>query len=340
MSTIPYTQLIQEYLAAIELELSEGIKLTAQDELSVMHAMLRYHMGWEGEGANNEARGKRIRPLLVLLSCTACSGDWKLALPAASAVELVHNFSLIHDDIEDNSPLRRGRPTLWKLYGIPQAINAGDAMFALAHLEILKLEKVLSPGDTLRAVTLLQQTCLRLTQGQYLDLSYENRSNLNLNDYWSMISGKTAALLATSTHLGALVAGADNERQSHYSEFGRYLGLAFQARDDMLGIWGDAALMGKSSESDLLTGKKTLPVLFGLSKNSTFAKRWSKGSIAPEEVADIAHLLEDEGARSYCEQISSQLTDQAIATLDLAKPIGIAKETLRYLTEMLLSRKI
>ena len=332
-------QLKQEYLAAIETHLAASVSRTAQSGLNALHGMLTYHMGWEGQGAGAEARGKRIRPLLVLLSCAAAGGNWKQALPAASAVELVHNFSLIHDDIEDNSPLRRGRPTVWKLWGIPQAINAGDALLALAHLAILQPENSLNPLIALRAAELLQRTCLHLTQGQYLDLSYEIRSDLNLDDYWLMISGKTAALLAACTHLGALIAGVNPERQTYFSEFGRYLGLAFQAQDDLLGIWGDAELTGKSSESDLVTGKKTLPVLYGLSKHGAFARRWSRGSISPDEVGDIARLLAEEGGRSYCEQISAQLTNQALEALESAHPEGTASLALRQLTNSLLNRK-
>jgi len=333
-------QLIQEYLPAIEEELIQGVRRTAQDGLIAMHGMLAYHMGWEGEGSGPNARGKRIRPLLVLLSCTAAGGDWKLALPAASAVELVHNFSLIHDDIEDNSPMRRGRSTVWKLWGIPQAINAGDAMLALAHLEILRLENTASPVLAFHAAELLQETCLHLTQGQYLDLSYENSNDVALDDYWPMISGKTAALLAACTRLGALVAGTDGERQNHFGEFGRYLGLAFQIQDDLLGIWGDAKLTGKSAESDLVTGKKSLPVLYGLNKKGPFAKRWSQGSISQDEVPFVARLLEVEGGRAYSEQTAAELTNRSIQSLDAAQPHGTAGEALRQLTDKLLNRRI
>src|SRR4030065_1889370 len=331
-------QLTQEYLPAIEKELVQGVSQTAHVGLAALHGMLAYHMGWEGEGAGPDARGKRIRPLLVIFSCASAGGNWEQALPAASAVELVHNFSLIHDDIEDNSPLRHRRPTLWKLWGTPQAINAGDAMFALAHLEILRLEETISPNVAVRAAKLLQQTCLHLTQGQYLDLSYESRSNLTLDDYWPMISGKTAALVAACTQLGALVAGVDLERQNRFNEFGHYLGLAFQARDDLLGIWGDAELTGKSAESDLVTGKKSLPVLYGLSKKGAFAKRWSQDSISPDEVVYVARMLESEGGQSYSEQIAAKLTDQALQALISTHPEGAAGQALQQLVDRLLHR--
>jgi geranylgeranyl diphosphate synthase type I len=331
--------LIQIYIPEVEEYLMQGVKRIDSDTLEVMHGMLAYHMGWEGDGAGPEARGKRIRPLLVLLSCAAAGGDWKLALPAASAVELVHNFSLIHDDIEDCSSIRRGRTTVWKKWGIAQAINAGDAMFALAHLEILRLEGVIPSDKVIQAVRILQSTCLHLTQGQFLDLSYENRSDLTINDYWSMISGKTAALVSACTHLGALVAGVDDRRQRQFSNFGHYLGLAFQVQDDILGIWGDAEITGKSAESDLITGKKSLPVLFGLNQNGDFARRWLKGKVLPDEVPYVTQLLNEEGGRVYCEQKSTEYTMLALQFLEEAQPEGEAGEALLQLANKLLNRQ-
>jgi geranylgeranyl diphosphate synthase type I len=301
--------------------------------------MLAYHLGWEGEGAGPQARGKRIRPLLLLLTSAAAGGNWQCALPAAASVELVHNFSLIHDDIEDNSPIRHGRPTVWSYWGVPQAINTGDAMFSLANLVILDLEKTASPKIALNAARVLQETCLQLTQGQYLDLVYEVRGDLTLEAYWPMVSGKTAALLAACTELGALIAGAGNPDRISYRQFGSSLGLAFQALDDLLGIWGDAVRTGKSAESDLLSGKKSLPVLFGLSRGGPFAKRWAKGSITPEEIPGLAHQLELEGARGETQEYADRLTTQALQALDQANPQGEAGQALRALALRLLMRQ-
>ena len=181
--------------SAVEEELHRSIDAQHEQELAEYSSMLAYHLGWEGEGAGPEARGKRIRPLLVLLTCSAAGGEWRNALPAAAAVELVHNFSLIHDDIQDNSPLRRGRETVWKRWGIPQAINAGDAMLTIAHLTLLRMENYSKPDVTLNAAGTLQQACLQLTKGQFLDLTYESQAQLSIDGYWQMVGGKTAALL-------------------------------------------------------------------------------------------------------------------------------------------------
>lgn len=333
------TELVSSLLNAIEDELRRAVSIANGAGLQPFHHMLAYHMGWEGEGAGPEARGKRIRPLLVLLTCAACGGEWRDALPAAAAVELVHNFSLIHDDIEDNSTLRRGRPTVWKLWGIPQATNAGDAMFTLAHLSLLRLAETCSAEITLKAAGVLQETCLHLTQGQYLDLSYENRADLGLEDYWPMVEGKTAALLAACTELGALVAGAEPSIHLAYRRFGRLIGLAFQAQDDLLGIWGKAELTGKSAESDLVSGKKSLPVLVGLEHRGQFYRRWQEGPIRPAEAPAVAALLESEGARTFTQQTADRLTQEALRALEEAQPQGEAGVVLRELTGDLLHRQ-
>lgn len=332
-------EFIQEMQPEIEKSLQASVLLADGQGLEEFHEMLAYHMGWVGEGAGPDARGKRIRPLMVLLTAASAGGEWRRALPAAAAVELVHNFSLIHDDIEDNSPLRRGRATLWTRWGIPQAINAGDAMFTVAHLSLLGLAETASARAALEANRILQKTCLHLTQGQYLDISYEARGDLNLAAYWPMVGGKTAALLAACTELGALAAQAPEARQAAYRQFGWTLGLAFQAQDDLLGIWGDSAVTGKSADSDLVSGKKSLPVLFGLEQNGPFARRWREGPINGEQVADLARQLEAEGARQYTQERANALTDQALEALEKAQPEGEAGRALKELAAQLLKRK-
>jgi geranylgeranyl diphosphate synthase type I len=327
-------------MPALEQELQKAVAPAGGPGLDELHKMLAYHMGWEGDRPAPNSSGKRIRPLLALLTCAAAGGDWQAALPAAAAIELIHNFSLIHDDIEDNSDLRRGRETVWKIWGIPQAINAGDAMFTLAHLSMLRLQHTVTPQAALKAAELLQATCLALTQGQYLDISYEGRQDLKLEDYWPMIGGKTAALVAASAEIGAIAAQAEPGTCAAYREFGRSLGLAFQAQDDILGIWGDSALTGKSAASDLLTGKKSLPVLYGLEQKGLFALRWLAGPIQEEDVPAVARQLEIEGARSYTQAKADELTEQARQALRLADPQGEAGQALVELAGWLLGREM
>ncbi|MEK6221920.1 MAG: polyprenyl synthetase family protein, partial [Chloroflexota bacterium] len=255
------------------------------------------------------------------------------------AVELVHNFSLIHDDIQDNSPLRRGRKTVWKKWGVPQAINTGDSMFSLAHIALHRLEALAPPKIVLRAQKILPMACLTLTQGQYMDLSYENRTDLTIDDYWSMIHGKTASLLATCSQLGALMANVNPETQELYRAFGEYVGLAFQVYDDILGIWGDAVKTGKSTESDLITGKNSLPVLFGLQESKVFTQRWKDGQIQAKEVPEIIRILDDCGAHEFAKEKTAELTQKALDTVAEANPSGEAAEALIELAHALINRE-
>jgi geranylgeranyl diphosphate synthase type I len=327
-------------IAEIESELRKSIDSHSETDLGDYYSILAYHLGWEGDGAGPETRGKRIRPLMLLLTCEAAGGNWREALPAAVAVELIHNFSLIHDDIQDNSPIRRGRETVWKRWGIPQAINSGDAMFTLAHLSLLKLEETATPEIAILAANILHTACLQLTKGQYLDLAYETQSHLPVDAYWKMVGAKTASLLSACTELGAVVASANQSRQKAYRDFGYLLGLAFQAQDDILGIWGDAALTGKSNESDLYAGKKSLPVIYGLEQQGKFAHRWIQGSIQPHEVKELADQLESEGAWAYTQDSANTMTDQALQALSQAQPQGKAGEQLTKLASDLLGREV
>jgi len=332
-------------LSHIELELQKQVSRLDQPRTQHFHEMLTYHMGWTGEGAGPEATGKRIRPLLVLLTTASCEADhsssttWQSALPAAAAVELVHNFSLVHDDIQDNSPKRRGRDTAWVKWGAPMAINAGDALFVMSNQAIIDLKNNYPAEVVVKAAEILHNTCLELTRGQFLDMSYEERKDLGVEDYWPMISGKTSALLSACCHIGALLGGADEDKQEAYRSFGHFLGLAFQVQDDILGIWGDEKATGKSVASDLVEGKNSLPVLAGLRKKGKFAERWAQGPIKPEEVEELARVLASEDGYGFAKEASIQMTDMAINSLREADPQGEAGETLFELANKLLNRE-
>ena len=331
--------MISSLLPQIEAELQRQVARLNSPRTKTFHEMLTYHMGWTGEGAGAEARGKRIRPLLVLLATASRGTDWASALPAAAAVELVHNFSLVHDDIQDNSPKRRGRLTVWKKWELPQAINVGDALFVISNQAMMDLAKYYPTEIVVRAAGCLQDTCLALTRGQFLDMSYENRTDLSMEDYWPMIEDKTAALLSACTQIGAILGNADDATIEQYRIFGRDFGLAFQVQDDILGIWGNEALMGKSVASDLAEGKNSLPVLYGLCQQGRFAQRWAASAIRPDEVAGVAKMLVDEGAYEFAQRESKHLTDQALGALKNAKPHGEAGQALTDLARKLLNRE-
>ena len=336
MSLKQHTQIM---LPEIERELQKQAARLDEPHTKLFHEMVTYHMGWTGEGAGTEATGKRIRPLMVLLAAASCGADWKTALPAAAAVELVHNFSLVHDDVQDNSDKRRGRPTVWKKWGIPMAINVGDGIFVMANQAVMDLINAHPASTVVQAATILHNICLDLTRGQFMDMSYEERTDLTMAEYWPMIGGKTSALLSSCTHIGALLGGANAEGQENYRQFGYHLGLAFQVQDDILGIWGDEAVTGKSAASDLVEGKNSLPVLYALEKNGAFAKRWKQGPIKADEVKEIAAQLENEGAREYATEMSHKETEKALAYLKSANSQGAAGEALLEMANKLLKRE-
>ena len=331
--------LSQQILPAVEHELRRQVAKVDSSATHALYEMLSYHMGWTGEGAGPKATGKRIRPLLMLLTVPSTGGEWLRAISPAAAIELVHNFSLVHDDIEDNSPTRRGRVTAWKQFGIAQAINAGDALFSVANQAMLDASSQYPAEVVLRAAGALHDACIALTRGQFLDMSYQRQSNLTVEQYWSMVNGKTAALLSACTKIGAIFGACDEKTVREYASFGGNLGLAFQVQDDILGIWGDEQQTGKSAASDLVEGKNSLPVLHGLAHNHEFSARWAQRPITMDDTPRLAQLLKDAGSYAFCEREAERLTQLAMHSLSAARPRGEAGEALRELAEMLLARR-
>lgn len=305
------------------------------------YGMMQYHLGWVDENFQPVVvhGGKRIRPLLTMLTCQASAGDWTTAVPAAAAVEILHNFSLVHDDIEDVSATRRGRKTVWKIWGEAQAINSGDGMFALAHLSLDQLAKHGVPPVTVtRTLRRFDETCLLLTQGQYRDMDFETRAVVHVDEYIEMITGKTAVLLSLSAELGAIIAAQQEEIISHYAKFGLNLGLAFQVIDDILGIWGDESKTGKSAATDIVTKKKTLPVLYGLERSAALRDLYDHAEPDDIFVREVVTLLDDLGAREYASARAENYSSAARQHLQDASPIGEAREALLQLSDMLLQR--
>lgn len=329
-----------EMLAALDAEMKNVLHATTQPP-DPFFGMLHYHMGWvdqELEAADVNG-GKRIRPILCLLTCQAAGGDWRQALPAAAAIEILHNFSLIHDDIEDASPTRRGRLTVWKIWGVEQAINSGDAMFALAHLALNRLIDRGVPAETVvRALRRFDETCVQLTQGQHADMDFETRSEVSVAEYLTMITGKTAVLISLCTELGALIAGANPETISHYSTFGRDLGLAFQVKDDILGIWGDETHTGKSTATDIITRKKTLPVLDGLAKSERLRELYQSEATGNGFVREVTTILDEVGSHTFAVEKAAAYSENALHHLQAADPQGEAGDALQHLTNLLLRR--
>jgi geranylgeranyl diphosphate synthase type I len=252
----------------------------------------------------------------------------------------MHNFSLIHDDIEDQDELRRGRPTVWSLWGEAQAINAGDTLFALAQLALIRLADRGVPTTTVvAALCCFNQTCATLTSGQYLDIGFESRSDISISDYLVMIEGKTAALVACACEMGGLVANAPDDLRHLLRSFGHHLGLAFQMRDDILGIWGDPARTGKPVGADIVRRKKTLPILYGMEHSEDLAALLEQDELSAHEVRLATALLEDTNSRAFVEQLIQEHHAQALAALDEANLRGPAPQALQEMAHSLLNRE-
>jgi geranylgeranyl diphosphate synthase type I len=266
------------------------------ERVAPFYGMMGYHLGWaspDGDPLTRPAAsGKRLRPTLAILTCVALGGEVAAARGPAVAVELVHNFSLVHDDVQDQSEHRHGRETVWHRWGVPQAINVGDALFALAQVALVEhLDPHARLADALRH---LNETCLRLVEGQFLDLHLESVGQISLELYEQMIARKTAALIECACRLGALVAAADRATEAACARFGRELGLAFQLQDDLLGVWGDPAVTGKPSGADIRSRKKSLPMVLALQLTTGAVRRELERQLAgsePLEADDVARIL-------------------------------------------------
>ena len=331
----------ERYANALDASLRALLDDALPPDVPQLATMVRYPMGLvDAQGqATTGAGGKRIRPMLLLLCNEAAGGDWRQALPAAAAVELLHNFSLVHDDIQDDSTLRRGRATVWRVWGRSHAINAGDLLLTLAFTSLRGLHATgVTPEVQLAVRDTLVISCLELTRGQHLDMHYESCNSVSVDSYLSMIEGKSAALIAACARIGALIAGADALRVERFATYALNLGLAFQIRDDILGIWGDPAVTGKSAATDIRSRKKSLPVLFGLERSATLAGRYLHESDGDEDVQEVMSILESLGARGYAHEQEARWARAAQEALGAAAPAGAAGLRLRNFTEALLQR--
>lgn len=293
--------------------------------------MLLYHFGYAQYGPARP--GKRLRPQLVMRVAQAEGGALEESLDAAAAVELLHNYSLVHDDIEDRDELRRGRRTLWNVYGVPQAINAGDAMCAITYLTLLKTMERHPAERVVNMTAMLHEAHRIMCDGQSLDLAFETEAHVDLDRYHAMIAAKTAALFEASCMLGAHCAHAGVETITTYGQIGRAYGMAFQIRDDVLGIWAGVERTGKIAQNDLARRKWTFPIVWALSQPPTPAREIvaaayaAGGELQPDAVTRVMEALEELGAReaamrAVAEQVAvvegqrpSELRDYMLETL-------------------------
>lgn len=318
---------------------------------SLLGGMVRYHLGWADQSLQSLQpgtidRGKRMRPALAILACEAAGGLASIAVPLATAIELLHNFTLIHDDIQDASPSRRHRPTVWSLWGEGQAINAGDALFAVAQLALFDLvAQGVSPNVVLRLAEAFNRTTIEIVTGQTRDLSFEGRRDVRPQDYLEMISGKTAAIVRFATWGGALLADASEQTAARFGAFGLALGLGFQVRDDLLGIWGASATTGKAAADDIRRRKQSLPILILRERASDEVRAeldtlYDGNGIDPDGVQRVLDLLGTYDVQTAIETEVRAYHDESRDALLAATGDGVnpARDRLLHLVETLSSR--
>jgi geranylgeranyl diphosphate synthase type I len=313
-------------IAATTFDAFEGYLERAVDRIdatSPTKALVRAHFAFDDASAK---RGKRLRPRILVAVAETEGADAEAAFPAATAVELLHNFSLVHDDIQDRDELRHGRPALWVRHGIPAALTAGDAMCALSYLALLDTPAAIDPQRVIAMTTCLHRSLYALCAGQGADIGFETSPSVTFSEYLAMIEGKTAALFAASCELGALAAGAPPERAAAYGRMGRAYGLAFQVRDDILGTWGTPAETGKPAGADIRRRKWSFPVAWAMygppsDDRDTVARAYASIGELDETTANGviaalerlgAHRAADEACDAYIAQAAAVATQHEI----------------------------
>ncbi|MCE4608274.1 MAG: polyprenyl synthetase family protein [Caldisphaeraceae archaeon] len=276
--------------------------------------------------------GKRLRPIIVLVSSRALGGPRAeaKAIYYATAIEVLHNFSLVHDDIMDNDDYRRGIPTVHKVYGIPTAILAGDLMFSYAFaIPYLAKKAGASDSEVLRAVNVIVEGSKRIAEGQGFDMLFEETWEIGEKDYLRMIYLKTAALIEASSRLGGIASGSSDEIVELIGQYGRLVGLSFQIKDDILGVFGDPKVTGKPRYSDLIRGKKTILVLYAASRKKEwkeFFKKIFEGDSSEETIKEGADIIKESGALDYAQKLAKNYSDNAVERLETIHSMGAIKE--------------
>ena len=328
-----YTDVFGQIIADIEADMRAA--RAAQSEVApILWEIIDYQFGWDLAPDDVEAfqkiSGKKIRPLLMALVARAISGGYQHVLPAGTALEFLHNFTLIHDDVMDKSLERRHRPAVWTRWGSAQAINAGDGLFALANQVMARLaEKGIAAKKIVQAMALLAESARLTAEGQILDMDFETREIVHTDEYITMIEHKSAVLIEFAARTGALLSTDDQSLIDTYGRFARSLGIAFQVRDDYLGIWGDETKTGKSATSDLREKKKSYPVLVAFEQASdtdraTLQAIYAQESLTEADIDTVLGILDRVDAAGQTDRIARTYYDRAMNELNAT---GIHNDT-------------
>ncbi len=334
------------YKTRVENELSRSA--LGSDSVGV-YILLRYHMGWVDRWGNRAgspiSQGKALRPTLCLFACEALSQDFTRAMAAAAALELIHNFSLIHDDIQDEDHERRHQPTAWRVWGVSKALVAGNAMQCAGDLALLSSDyRDPSAEIPVRVSQLLTDNYLEMIEGQCLDLSFESRTVITTEEYLDMIGRKTGALIRSGLEIGALAATRDPAAFQAFSRFGDCLGRAFQVRDDFLGIWGDESATGKATGNDIRRRKKSFPIVFALNhaspgSRSDLSEIYNRPDLDEDDVTKVMSILDEAGAREQSQRIIDDNAADALSALDQVSLPSWAQDEAEELVDYLARRE-
>ena len=295
--------------------------------------MIRYFLGWEdekGRAVNDpKLRGKRWRPVTSLLVAEAVGGGHQAAIPFAVAIELFHNYTLIHDDVEDHDEFRRHRPTVWKVFGLEQAINAGSGLHVLAH----RVAEEAHHPHTLEILQVLETAWLEVHEGQYLDMSFERRNDVTEEEYLRMNALKTGALVRAAAEAGAMAATDDKSLIAQYRAFGLELGNAYQVFDDINSVWSTSKDTGKAAAGDIRKKKKTLPFIYSLRRLSQGGRKrllaiYSKEKVTDVDVKTVIRLFEAAGAYDFCLKLGNEFKKKTLQLLDKTGAHGQPKDDL------------
>jgi len=307
------------------------VTATIEKLLPVMHPRGLY----EASRHLVDSGGKRLRPSMLLLAAEAAGGEALALAPAAVSIELVHNFTLIHDDIMDNADVRRGRPAVHKIWGQSGAILAGDTLYSKAF-QVLGMTAA-SPERILGAMNMLSRTCTAICEGQWLDMEFESKDRVTENEYMEMIEKKTGVLYGASAGMGGLLAGASPEVVRALDEFGRLTGMGFQLQDDVIDLLTPEEVSGKKQGGDLIEGKKTLIMIHAFA-NDVVVPVFSKKDASAEEIFRSISILEGSGSIEYARSRAEEMVVQGKRALDVLPP-SPAKETLLELADYMIRRR-
>nr|WP_157863980.1 polyprenyl synthetase family protein [Methanothrix soehngenii] len=307
------------------------VTATIEKLLPVMHPRGLY----EASRHLVDSGGKRLRPSMLLLAAEAAGGEALALAPAAVSIELVHNFTLIHDDIMDNADVRRGRPAVHKIWGQSGAILAGDTLYSKAF-QVLGMTAA-SPERILGAMNMLSRTCTAICEGQWLDMEFESKDRVTENEYMEMIEKKTGVLYGASAGMGGLLAGASPEVVRALDEFGRLTGMGFQLQDDVIDLLTPEEVSGKRQGGDLIEGKKTLIMIHAFA-NDVVVPVFSKKDASAEEIFRSISILEGSGSIEYARSRAEEMVVQGKRALDVLPP-SPAKETLLELADYMIRRR-